>query len=70
MVNQVSIHLKLDTLTAHQLEQEVFVSGVNRNRLINAAVRLLIRYNDSRRRYGMAGRQREFIELSDKLNLT
>lgn len=49
MVKQKTICLKLDNWLMEELENECRVSGEKRNRLINKAVTLYIRYLDTRR---------------------
>lgn len=49
MIKQKTICLKLDKTLLFELEQEVNVSGINRNKLINYAVYKYIRNKDSAR---------------------
>lgn len=49
MVNQILISLKIDSRVLQELEKEVAVSGKRRNRIINEAIALYIKYQDARR---------------------
>lgn len=49
MIKQKTICLKLDKTLLSELEQEVSVSGINRNKLINYAVYKYIRDKDNKR---------------------
>lgn len=49
MINQKQITAKIDYGVYGALETESFVTGINRNRLINEAIRFMIRYKDARR---------------------
>lgn len=49
MVNQTLISLKIDSWVLKELEKEVAASGKRRNRIINEAIALYIKYQDARR---------------------
>lgn len=49
MVSQKPISLKLDPWVLHELEMEVAASGKKRNRIINEAIALYVKYQDARR---------------------
>lgn len=49
MITQKAICVKLNTSLLSELEQEVNVSGINRNKLINYAVYKYIRDKDNQR---------------------
>ena len=49
MITQKPICVKLNTTLLSELEQEVNVSGINRNKLINYAVYKYIRDKDNQR---------------------
>lgn len=51
MINQKAISVKIDYGILHDLEQEVSASGINRNKLINRAIRYYIRSKDAQRQY-------------------
>ncbi len=51
MIKQKTICLKLDKTLFSELEREVFVSGINRNKLINYAVYKYIRDRDNYRQF-------------------
>ena len=69
MVNQKPISAKLDYEVLHILDQECFVSGMTRNRLINEAIRAYVVIQDSRRRNAMYVRGSEFETHAKQLNL-
>lgn len=46
MITQKAISVRMDCDTLEQLDQEAFVSGVKRNRLINCAARDYVRASD------------------------
>lgn len=69
MIKQRSVHLKLDNISYAWLENEVFQSGYNRNRLINIAVNTYIRLSQARRRHEDAGKLQEYIEHAKALNI-
>lgn len=75
MINQKQITLKLDYAAFGALETESFVTGVNRNRLINEAVRFMLRFKDARRADRCAGTDHrktaaELLNWEQKWNLT
>lgn len=49
MVNQTAISLKIDSWVLQELDKEVAASGKRRNRIINEAIALYIKYQDARR---------------------
>lgn len=49
MITQKSICVKVNTTLLSELEQEVNVSGINRNKLINYAIYKYIRNKDNER---------------------
>lgn len=49
MVNQIAISVKLDSGLLDELEKEVTTSGKRRNRIINEAIALYVKYQDARR---------------------
>lgn len=49
MVNQEQICLKIDASLLLELNTEVYVSGIKRNRAINDAIRLYIKIRDTQR---------------------
>lgn len=51
MIKQKTICLKLDKTLLSELEQEVNLSGINRNKLINYAVYKYIRDKDNKRQF-------------------
>lgn len=69
MVNQKPISAKLDFEVLHILNQECFISGTSKNRVINEAIRAYVAIQDSRRRYLAYMKSDEFKELAKALNL-
>ena len=69
MVNQKPISAKLDYEVLHMLEQECYLSGTSKNRIINEAIRAYVAIQDSRRRLAMYGRGWEFETHAKSLNL-
>lgn len=51
MITQKAISVKIDYSILHDLEQEVSISCVNRNKLINRAIWYYIRSKDAQRQY-------------------
>lgn len=51
MIRQKAISVKIDYNVLHDLDNEVSVSGINRNKLINYAIWYYTRIKDSQRRY-------------------
>lgn len=49
MVSQKLMSLKIDPWVLHELEKEVAASGKKRNRIINDAIALYVKYQDARR---------------------
>lgn len=54
MIRQKAISVKIDYSVLHDLEQEVSISGINRNRLINRAIMYYIKTIDAQRKYRCA----------------
>ena len=51
MIRQKAITVKIDYNVLHYLDNEVSVSGINRNKLINRAIWYYIRNKDAQRKY-------------------
>lgn len=62
MIRQVDIHLKLDVIESVKLTQEVFMTGIPRNRIINMAVYEYVRMAQTRRRWILQGHGEEFTD--------
>lgn len=68
MVTQKAISVKIDKQLYDRLELEKFVTNINRNRLINAAILHYLKYSDARRRAAIYGKQEEFLKAHEYLN--
>ena len=61
-VNQQPISARLDYDVLHIVDQEVYATGIPRNRIINDAIKLYVAVADARRRHGMFGKLKEFYD--------
>lgn len=61
-VNQQPISARLDYDALHMVDQESFISGFPRNRIINEALKLYVAMADARRRAAMFRNGIQFCE--------
>lgn len=61
-VNQQPISARLDYDVLHAVDQEAYMSGIPRNRIINDAIKLYVAVADARRRHGMYNKLKEFYD--------
>lgn len=60
MVNQKAISVRLDYDVLQIVDQEAFITGIPRNRLINEAIKLYVALADAKRRFAMYNEQQDF----------
>lgn len=65
MVTQIPISVKMDAVVLEQLDLEVSVSGVKRNRIINDAVRVYINLLDAKREAKVLRDMRPIMDFED-----
>lgn len=61
-VNQKPISVRLDYDVLHTVDQEAYMTGTPRNRIINDAIKLYVAVADARRRHGMYNKLKEFYD--------
>lgn len=61
-VNQKPISVRLDYDVLLMADQEAYMSGIPRNRIINDALKLYVAVADARRRHGMYNKLKEFYD--------
>lgn len=69
MVKQQSVHLKMDLKTYAWIQQYVFRTGINRNRLINIACEQFVKIAQAKARADMAGKFDLFAEAANMLGI-
>lgn len=70
MVNQVSIHVKLDNLNYAWLKQEALRTGLPANRIVNRAVALYVQVMQSKRHAESFDKTDGWYQALDDLHLT
>lgn len=70
MTNQKPISARVNHETLRRLEEEAYVSGINKNRILNEALNLYIWVQDLRRSYAAIGKKTDLPTLLDRHRAT
>ena len=70
MVNQKPISARLDYDVLRIVDQEAFITGIPRNRLINDALKFYAAALDANRRFRMYNKQKEFDDHMHAVGLS